>query len=170
MAAEPQKKQLRKGDKFFCTGCNRPNATYESGGLCGVCNAKARKVKRAAASAALPAGPVKKARVVYSELDQDIKEHQPNFTCPACGKRYYAQGCNECPFCGVDHVEILPDSKNADGEDAEFSATDPLLLELIDRMMLSVERRLLVDVAGMPFDLAAIHVIKTVEGMARRGV
>ena len=58
--------------------------------------------------------------------------------------------------------------ENAAGEDVEFGATDPLLLEPIDRMMVSVRSRLFVEVSGMPFDLAAIHIIKTVEGMARR--
>jgi len=58
--------------------------------------------------------------------------------------------------------------ENSNGDMEMFGATDPLLLELIDRMVMAVERRLLEDVSGMPFDVAAIHIVKAVETMARR--
>lgn len=61
-------KQLRKGDKFHCPECGRDNATYESGGLCGVCNAKRRKLKCAVQAA--KSGPVVKPAVVYPDLQE----------------------------------------------------------------------------------------------------
>lgn len=73
-----QGKQLRKGDKFYCPECDRENAVYESGGLCGVCNAKRRKAKRLAATMAAPAesvpgesapSPLIKAPVYYPDLE-----------------------------------------------------------------------------------------------------
>jgi len=119
------------------------------------------------------------------------------FTCPCCGKlkSYESKGlCAQCnkaakklqeaevqPPADVQPVTLIPRAtelfvdldafgkvENAAGDMEPFGATDPLLVELIDRMMLSVERRLLEDVSGMPFDVAAIHIVKAVENMARR--
>lgn len=69
-------------------------------------------------------------------------------------------------------VDPLPENfgkvMNVAGDLAAFGDLDPLLLEFVERMLICVKGRLLVDVSGLPFDVAAAHVLHTVEGMARR--
>lgn len=98
------------------------------------------KPRKAKKSVDLPTGPVLKAAVVYPDLDADAAD----------------------VLAGFGRV------KNASGDFALFGACDPLLLEFVERMLICVKGRLLVDVSGLPFDVAAAHVLHTVEGMARR--
>ena len=132
---------LRKGDKFFCLGCGKKKA-YESKGRCAQCNARDRKERQA--KVAFPA------------------DTQPVTLLPRAP---------DLPVAPPPPPEIsatFGQVKNSKGDMEMFGATDPLLLELIDRMVMAVERRLLEDVSGMPFDVAAIHIVKAVETMARR--
>lgn len=101
-------KRLRKGDQFTCPEFRRENAVYESGGLCGVCAAKVRKAKRTAVAAADPmagVSPSTKKKDGRPPKVKAVEKPDPNCTCPSCLKDYFAQGCNECPFCGHEHGE-----------------------------------------------------------------
>lgn len=121
-------KQLRKGDKFTCPECKRENATYESGGLCGVCNGKRRKQRLAAKADQLFGKPVVKPAVVYPDLEETVKSLPDTF------------------------VKV----KNAAGEAVPFGVA-PHVLEAIRCLLSGAERRLLVAVSGMPDDEAIIH-------------
>jgi hypothetical protein len=140
MAKKAGPKRLRKGDKFTCPECKRDNAAYESGGLCGVCNAKRRKEKLAAKAAELPTGPVSIPSAVYPDLDADAAEVSACF-----GK-----------------------VTNADSGAVSSVAVDDLLLQLIDYVLRDVRRVLLVEVSGMSVTAGARHVLREVERIAVR--
>jgi hypothetical protein len=112
----------------------------------------------------------------------------PDYTCLSCGKDYFAQVCNECPFCGFDHVELVPvpvtipaavypdlDAEvsanfgkvtNAEGDQVSFGV-DPLVLANIRRTLKELEQHMVVDLSGVGFFQALDYLQNVRHGMAR---
>lgn len=136
MPVDDKPKQLRKGDKFHCPECGRDNATYESGGLCGVCNSKRRKLRLAAKAEQLFGQPVVKPAAVYPDLKEAASSLPDSFGTV----------------------------RNAAGEAVPFGVA-PHVLEAIRCLLSGVERRLLVAVSGMPDDEAIKEAVYCVSRM-----
>ena len=134
MAKKTEPKRLRKGDKFTCPECKRDNATYESGGLCGVCNAKRRKERLAAKAAELPNGPVVIPPAEYPDLDADAAEVSAGFG----------------------------QVTNADGDQASFGV-DPFVHMALRDAWYEVERKALVSLSGLAPASAMVRASKLVQ-------